>query len=168
MADPALAALARSLSKACQGLMPGTHRLVFEQGQVQLTLYIGPLDKCLRELDVAADTVLWNVSSGLQTLQAIARLCRQGTRLCSTHELNTPLAQSCGFEPIPSSGSQHPHAVWVYAPHWTPRSRLRQAAWPQARQAVVVGAGLSGSAVAYSLACRGWQVTVIDQGDAIG
>jgi tRNA 5-methylaminomethyl-2-thiouridine biosynthesis bifunctional protein len=33
---------------------------------------------------------------------------------------------------------------------------------------VVVGAGLSGSAVAYSLACRGWQVTVIDQGDAIG
>ena len=168
MADPALAELARSLSKACQGLMPGTHRLVFEQGQVQLTLCIGPLDKCLRELDVAADTVLWNATSGLQTLQAIARLCRQGTRLCSTHTLDTPMAQSCGFEPIPSSDSQPQHAVWVYAPHWTPRSRLRQAAWPQARQAVVVGAGLSGSAVAYSLACRGWQVTVIDQGDAVG
>jgi len=36
------------------------------------------------------------------------------------------------------------------------------------RQALVIGAGLSGSAVAHSLASRGWTVTVIDQADGVG
>jgi tRNA 5-methylaminomethyl-2-thiouridine biosynthesis bifunctional protein len=36
------------------------------------------------------------------------------------------------------------------------------------RQALVIGAGLSGSAVAHSLALRGWAVTVIDQAKEIG
>jgi tRNA 5-methylaminomethyl-2-thiouridine biosynthesis bifunctional protein len=38
----------------------------------------------------------------------------------------------------------------------------------KARQALVIGAGLSGSAVAHSLAARGWGVTVIDQADSVG
>ncbi|WP_396432198.1 FAD-dependent 5-carboxymethylaminomethyl-2-thiouridine(34) oxidoreductase MnmC [Limnohabitans sp.] len=36
------------------------------------------------------------------------------------------------------------------------------------RQALVIGAGLSGSAVAHSLASRGWAVTVIDQAQGVG
>ncbi|PUE41144.1 FAD-dependent 5-carboxymethylaminomethyl-2-thiouridine(34) oxidoreductase MnmC [Limnohabitans sp. Bal53] len=36
------------------------------------------------------------------------------------------------------------------------------------RQALVIGAGLSGSAVAYSLATRGWAVTVIDKAEGPG
>lgn len=36
------------------------------------------------------------------------------------------------------------------------------------RQALVIGAGLSGSAVAYSLAMRGWSVTVLDQASNAG
>ena len=36
------------------------------------------------------------------------------------------------------------------------------------RQALVIGAGLSGSAVAHSLAIRGWAVTVIDQANGVG
>ena len=39
---------------------------------------------------------------------------------------------------------------------------------PEGREALVIGAGLSGSAVAHSLARRGWSVTVIDQGAALG
>ena len=39
---------------------------------------------------------------------------------------------------------------------------------PSARHVVVLGAGLSGSAVAHSLASRGWSVTVLDQGDGVG
>lgn len=186
-ADPALAALALTLSQAGQGLMPGTHRLVFEQGQVHVTLCIGPVDKSLRELDVAADTVLWNplaapwpthpdpngavptaAASPLQSLQAIARLCRSGSRLCAVPAIDSALASSCGFALDSSSVGPASHAVWVYAPHWTPRSRLRQTPWPHARQAVVVGAGLSGSAVAHSLARRGWQVTVLDRGEGVG
>jgi tRNA 5-methylaminomethyl-2-thiouridine biosynthesis bifunctional protein len=36
------------------------------------------------------------------------------------------------------------------------------------RQALVIGAGLSGSAVAHSLAVRGWSVTVLDQAPEVG
>ena len=36
------------------------------------------------------------------------------------------------------------------------------------RQALVIGAGLSGSAVAHSLASRGWAVTVLDQAKGVG
>ena len=39
---------------------------------------------------------------------------------------------------------------------------------PHRQHALVVGAGLSGSAVAHSLASRGWSVTVIDQADWVG
>ena len=40
--------------------------------------------------------------------------------------------------------------------------------WAGPRQALVIGAGLSGSAVAHSLASRGWAVTVLDQGEGVG
>ena len=40
--------------------------------------------------------------------------------------------------------------------------------WAGPRQALVIGAGLSGSAVAHSLASRGWAVTVLDQGEDVG
>jgi tRNA 5-methylaminomethyl-2-thiouridine biosynthesis bifunctional protein len=39
---------------------------------------------------------------------------------------------------------------------------------PDTRQALVIGAGLSGSAVAHSLAVRGWSVTVLDQAPGVG
>ncbi|PUE36060.1 FAD-dependent oxidoreductase [Limnohabitans sp. Jir72] len=39
---------------------------------------------------------------------------------------------------------------------------------PQARRALVIGAGLSGSAVAHSLASRGWSVMVLDQAEGVG
>ena len=39
---------------------------------------------------------------------------------------------------------------------------------PEARQVLVIGAGLSGSAVAHSLAVRGWSVTVLDQAAGVG
>jgi tRNA 5-methylaminomethyl-2-thiouridine biosynthesis bifunctional protein len=38
----------------------------------------------------------------------------------------------------------------------------------ETRQALVIGAGLAGSAVAHSLALRGWGVTVLDQGQGVG
>ena len=39
---------------------------------------------------------------------------------------------------------------------------------PDTRKALVIGAGLSGSAVAHSLAVRGWSVTVLDQASGVG
>lgn len=39
---------------------------------------------------------------------------------------------------------------------------------PETRQALVIGAGLAGSAVGYSLAVRGWAVTVLDRAQGVG
>lgn len=181
--------LAQALGQAWRGLLPGVHRLVFEAGRVQLTLCIGPIEKMLREIDVSADSVFLDGFSpavnpqmwDLHTLKGIARLSRVGTRVaswCVKRQVRDDLTQ-CGFEVTRADGvppkSQRLQAE--FAPHWTPRSRLRQplrgaasAAEPQKPEAtaLVLGAGLSGSAVACSLARRGWAVTVLDAGSGVG
>ena len=180
-AFPALQDLAQTLGAAWRGLLPGVHRLVFEGGRVQLTLCIGPIDKMLREIDVAADSVFLDGFSpavnpqmwDLHALKGMARLSRTGTRVaswCVKRQVREDLAQ-CGFEVTRADGvppkAQRLEAV--FAPRWTPRSRPRTAAHHSpTRSALVLGAGLSGSAVACSLARRGWTVTVLDAGSGVG
>ncbi|MBP8148701.1 MAG: FAD-dependent 5-carboxymethylaminomethyl-2-thiouridine(34) oxidoreductase MnmC [Limnohabitans sp.] len=166
------------------------HRLVLDEGRVQLSLWLGPLDKTLRELDVPADSIVLTgptfgsceppatdqttppTSTRLQTLQALSRLCRQGTRLAWPGPSvgvgdgpSTAEWQQCGFTLTPT-GPDITSAQ--YAPTWTARNRLRQASAPAERRVLVVGAGLSGSAVAHSLARRGWHVTVLDRAQGVG
>ncbi len=209
---PELQPLAQALAHAWRGLLPGVHRLVFEDGRVQLTLCIGPVDKMLREIDVAADSVFLDGFSpecnpdmwSLHTLKAVARLCRPGTRVsswCVRRSVRDALGQ-CGFAVTRADGlpPKLHRLEAVFQPAWTPRSRLRKplreaapaahpslweaapaAEWalhanharPEApsrppRTALVLGAGLSGSAVACSLAQRGWAVTVLDAGSGVG
>jgi len=248
---PELQPLAEQLARAWRGLLPGVHRLVFESGRVQLTLCIGPVEKMLREIDVAVDSVFLDGFSpdvnpemwSLHTLKAVARLCRTGTRAaswCVKRSVREDLTQ-CGFVVTRADGlppKMH-RLEAVYQPAWTPRSQLRQALWPnpcgnspreaspdlyaassmlreadaelweavpaaesthtrapsraearaytshselansgavtgapggapKTRSALVLGAGLSGSAVACSLARRGWAVTVLDAGSGVG
>ena len=178
---PELAPLAQPLARAWRGLLPGLHRLVFEGGRVQLTLAIGPVDKMLRTLDVAADSVFLDGFSpdtnpdmwSLHTLKAVARLCRRGTRVaswCVQRDVREDLAR-CGFEVSRAAGlpPKSHRLEAVFAPAWTPRGALRAPAHTSpVRTALVLGAGLSGAAVACSLARRGWSVTVLDAGAAVG
>jgi tRNA 5-methylaminomethyl-2-thiouridine biosynthesis bifunctional protein len=77
--------------------------------------------------------------------------------------------QSVGFILDESTSSA------CYRPTWEVKTSLRHRAKvqivthskPQV-DAIVIGAGLAGSAVAHSLALRGWQVEVLDQADALG
>lgn len=169
--------LTAQLAPLWRGLLPGVHRLVLANGHVQLTLCVGPTDKMLRETDVAADRVWlaqWPTAgdAAQHMLKAISRLCRPGTRLhCGTAwPDDAPAALlPCGFD----IDTAHQHGTTlhaVFAPRWTSRTRQRTAKRPegQARQALVLGAGLSGSATAFSLAQRGWQVRVLDAGTAPG
>ena len=176
---PELQPLADELGRVWKGLLPGVHRLVFEGGRVQLTLCIGPVDKMLREVDVAANSVFLDGFSpdvnaemwSPHTLKAVARLCRTGTRVsswCVQRGVREHLAQ-CGFVVTRADGlpPKSHRLEAVFQPSWTPRSRLRQALHTH-RSVLVLGAGLSGSAVACSLARRGWQVTVLDAGSGVG
>ena len=182
--------LATTLSALGRGLLPGLHRLALQSAQVQLDLWIGPIETSLRELDVAADAIWldpshWAGEPAARRLQALARLCRRGTHLSLAPSWPAQRGawsaealkawRAAGFElardltPDEAQGNKPDgpsHAR--FAPAWVPRSGLRQAPTPHERHVLVLGAGLSGSAVAHSLAVRGWSVTVLDQGSALG
>ena len=173
---PELLPLAVQLCEQWHGLLPGVHRLAFEDGQVLLTLGIGDTQGLLKESSFEADSVYLGSLSpqgnpGIwdqHTLKALARCCRRGTRLASRSvapSLIDGLSQ-CGFEVVKTLGStpQFDHLQACFKPHWEPK----KAAEPNKpklhlpKRCVVIGAGLAGAACAASLARRGWLVTLLD------
>ena len=159
--DAALKPLAEQLGVQLWGLLPGFHRLVFEGGQVLLTLCMGDVEKVLRQHQFQADSIYLNSqqledANVLYIAKAIARLCKPGTLLTMPNNtaMQTALTQ-CGFV-VESAGDE---LKATYNPAWHTKSRHQPTA---PGTCVVVGAGLAGTAVASSLARRGWAVTVLD------
>lgn len=180
---PELQALARELATQWFGLLPGFHRLTLDGAQVLLTLCVGDLTALLRQQQFLADAIYldpappdsdeglaWNIWS----VKALARCCRRGSALfctSSTAGLRADLTQ-CGFElgsrptAEPTSASD---TAWhgYFNPRWTIKTTRHPTAWSApATSCAVIGAGLAGASVAAALALRGWQVQVLDQGDA--
>ncbi len=173
-AHPELHAFAEHLERQLWGLLPGLHRLVFEAGQVLLTLCIGDAKAMLRQQSFEADSVyldgfspernpdLWD----LPACKAVARCCRRGTRIATwtdAQSVRDALTQ-CGFV-VKKCGASPPKCDRLkgeFNPAWEPK-KLRSIP-PRATKGrcVVIGAGLAGAAVAASLARRGWLVTVLD------
>jgi len=165
--------LAEQLADQWFGLTPGTHRLVFEGGQVLLTLFVGDVGDGLRQQPFAADSIfldgfdparngaMWE----LQVLKGVARHCRRGTRAATwsvAGDLRRSLSQ-CGFAVEKAEGlpPKRECLVATYAPAWEPKGAPFAAA-PTPGTCAVVGSGLAGAAVAASLARRGWEVLVLD------
>jgi len=174
-AHPDLAPLAQELHRQWWGLLPGVHRLRFDEGRVLLTLYVGDTQALLRQQNLTVDSVYLDGFSprcnpeiwSLHTLKAVARCCRRGTRLATwtiARAVRDALAQ-CGFEVtrVPGVPPKRDNLQALYAPRWEPR---RAEAAPQPLPpgpCLVVGGGIAGAAVAASLVRRGWQVQVLDQ-----
>lgn len=177
---PELAPLAAELAAHWHGLLPGVHRLPLDGDRVQLTLAIGDVLPALAELSGRCDTVFLDGSDpayepgmwSLTTIQAVARLARPGARLATraeAPELRERLT-ACGFSVEgPSSQAPHRHGLRArHEPRWHGRQRARPdapAPVERAARCIVIGAGLAGASVAYSLAQRGWQVTVLDRAE---
>ena len=172
-ANPELHPLAAQLHAQWWGLTPGFHRLVFENGQVVLTLCIGDAQAMLREMAFEADSVYLDGFSpqhnpdiwSLHTLKAVARRCRRGTRVATwtiARTVRDGLAQ-CGFavQKTPGVPPKRDNLQGHYNPAWEPR-KADAAAPILPSHCIVIGAGLAGAAVAASLVRRGWQVTVLD------
>jgi len=172
-AHPELLPLAEQLQAQCWGLLPGVHRLVFENGLVLLTLCIGDTKAVLREQAFEADAVYLDGFSpaknpgmwDLHTFKAVARCCRRGTRIASwtvARSVLDGLAQ-VGFavKKTPGLPPKRDNLQGEFNPGWEPR-RARHFAPIQPATCVVIGAGLAGSSTAASLARRGWQVLVLD------
>jgi len=174
---PELADLAERLAAQWHGLLPGFHRLVFDEGRVLLTLCVGEVWPMLRaQQGFEADSLYLDGFSpdrnpqmwAPETLKALARFARPGTRL-ATWSVARALRDALvplGFrlEKAPGLPPKRDCLRGVFDPAWT----LRRPPPPEGERTAgpgtcaVVGAGLAGAAVAASLARRGWQVTVLD------
>lgn len=182
--DPTLRPLAEQLAAQFWGLLPGVHRLSFEDGQVLLTLYIGDAQAQLRQQLPTVDSVYLDGFSPARnpelwdphTLKAVARCCRRGTRLASwtiARAVRDALS-ACGFDvrKTPGVPPKRDNLQACFAPRWEPRrssdpwAQLPTLAPLDARHCLVIGGGLAGAAVAFHLARRGWQVEVLDQAEA--
>ena len=178
---PELLPLAQELAARWQGLLPGLHRLEFEEGRLQLTLAVGDAQRMLSELAGRYDSIYLDGFSparnpdmwSLHTLKAVARLAQRGARAaswCVAGEVRERLT-SCGFqvERVPGLPPKRHALRAIYDPAWQPRVREAGLNLPLPTKAtpsrcVVIGAGLAGASCAYALALRGWQVTVLERG----
>ncbi|MDM0013420.1 FAD-dependent 5-carboxymethylaminomethyl-2-thiouridine(34) oxidoreductase MnmC [Variovorax sp. J22P168] len=177
LAYPELRPLAEVLAAQWHGLLPGFHRLAFDEGRVLLTLCIGDVQAMLRAQRFEADSLFLDGFSPQRnpamwspdTLKALSRFARRGTRLATwtiARAVCDALAQN-GFALVKARGlpPKRDCLQGEFAPAWEPRRRAPEPQKVSPGRCVVIGAGLAGAAVASSLARRGWQVEVLDGAD---
>lgn len=162
-----LAPLAAELLRQWPPLTPGFHRLHFGD-RLTLTLLFGDATHLLPQLDAKLDALyldgfapsrnpeLWSAA----LIAALTRHCKAGATLATwsvAGELRRALE----------------HAGWQLArrPGFAPKremlaGQLGNAVLPAPtveRRAIVIGAGLAGSAICERLAARGWQVDLFER-----
>ncbi len=173
-----LAPLSAELLRQWPPLTPGFHRLHFDEGKVTLTLLLGDAPTLLPQLVARADAVyldgfapaknpeLW--SPALMT--AITRVCQAGATLATwsvAGELRRTLEQAgwslerrAGFAPKREMlvGRRRDTVSPTPTSESSPRSN--------GRRAIVIGAGLAGTAISERLASRGWHIELFERHDA--
>lgn len=172
--DVSVASWPTELAPLSLKLGDGFHRLLLQDGQVSLTLCVGSLQETLSELVMQADTVYLGRTTALWdkwAVKALARLCRRHTQLVRLADstASDDTLQDAGFRAMvdcPPSIDGMAQPSHVYDPRWH-LSKSRGSSMPAPVRAparcAVIGAGLAGASVAYALATRGWQVTVLDR-----
>ncbi|HCX80535.1 MAG: hypothetical protein A3E00_11955 [Curvibacter sp. RIFCSPHIGHO2_12_FULL_63_18] len=157
--------LADALGAACADLGPGQHRILLAQGQLSLTLCVGDAAALLAEQQFLAHT-LWgcgaNIAWDKWSIKALARCSQRGARLVldnAAPETHAWLAEA-GYVDVRPDG----HGLQGrFEPRWSLGARDQSPPTIAPQRCTVLGAGISGASVAYALARRGWQVTVLDQ-----
>ena len=176
LSDPVIGELAQALANAWPTLVPGTHRLEFEDGRVVLTLVLADAVESLPTLRLRANAFyldgfapaknpeLWTPA----IFKALARLADEGATFAtysSAGDIKRALTQ-CGFEYRKVDGFGWKRAMLVG--HFAPRWRVRRHEPPaplalEERHAIVIGAGLAGCAAIERLAARGWRITSLER-----
>ncbi|MGI4858349.1 MAG: tRNA (5-methylaminomethyl-2-thiouridine)(34)-methyltransferase MnmD, partial [Janthinobacterium lividum] len=172
-----LAEMVETLCRAWPPATAGLHRLEFEGGRVVLTLGLGDAPALATKLRLRADAFFLDGFSPSKNPRmwdpvffgALARLADERSTIStytSAGEVRRNLiAAGFAMRRAPAYGSKREMLVGHFAPRW----RVRRHPPPRAavaarREAIVIGAGMAGCAIAERLAARGWQVNLIDQG----
>lgn len=160
--------LAARLRASWPMLVPGFHRLHFDEGRVTLTLLFGDAHMMLPDLHAQADAIfldgfapgknpdMWSPA----VFQALAELAHAETRIATwsvSSWVRTGLAEA-GFltDKQPGFGGKREVLAGKAITTSTARATARD------RRALVIGAGLAGTAVAERLAARDWLVQILD------
>jgi tRNA 5-methylaminomethyl-2-thiouridine biosynthesis bifunctional protein len=172
------AALSASLRTTWPLLVPGMHRLHFDDGHVTLTLAFADIAIALRQLCVSADAFyldgfmpernpdMWST----QNLKALGRLAKPGATLATwsvARSVRDALA-AAGFavHRRPGFGGKRDMLVGHHAPRWPRFAEHAVAPAYPGKRAIIVGAGLAGAAVASRLALRGWSIDLVERAHA--
>ncbi|HUL64851.1 MAG TPA: bifunctional tRNA (5-methylaminomethyl-2-thiouridine)(34)-methyltransferase MnmD/FAD-dependent 5-carboxymethylaminomethyl-2-thiouridine(34) oxidoreductase MnmC [Burkholderiaceae bacterium] len=175
-APPEVASLARELAATWPPALPGPHRREFEDGAVTLTLALGDAEHLLPQLVAGGDAffldgfahernpAMWSPA----VMKSLTRLAREDATVatwCTARAAREALA-AAGFDVTLAAGFGHRrHMLRAgFAPRWRMRRHEPPAAFSGVRDAIVIGAGLAGASAAWSLARRGWRVTVVERG----
>ena len=178
---PELAPWSGQLLEQYRAIHPGFQRLVLDGGRVVLTLLIGDALQMLPQLDARID--VWFLDGFAPDknpqmwtpplFQELARLSAPGASLATFTSKGTVRRDliEAGFamRRAPGYGKKweilcgrfEGHAPAAEKPWFARPPR------PEARAALVIGAGLAGCATAASLAARGWQVTLLERHEAV-
>ena len=167
--------LATALLQAWPPPTRNLHLLDFDAGRVQLILAVGEPGAVLSRLRLEADAIdlegLVSASGTgtpartLQAVKAVARLAAPGATLASAENppgLQAALA-TAGFVARAAPG-QAARPIAITTADWRPRHAPRRPPplAVQTHEAVVVGAGLAGAAMAQALRRQGLGVTVFE------
>ncbi|WP_396587004.1 bifunctional tRNA (5-methylaminomethyl-2-thiouridine)(34)-methyltransferase MnmD/FAD-dependent 5-carboxymethylaminomethyl-2-thiouridine(34) oxidoreductase MnmC [Bermanella sp. R86510] len=185
---PELEEQATALLEQYPKLTPGWHQLTMpiqeDSGQVILHLYLGDIHEWLPEIEASVDAWFLDGFSPAKNpdmwqpalFTQMARLSNNRTTVATftAASMVTRGLQGAGFEIskakgfgkkremlkaryLKTTGPTQPNYIvkdsWLCVPH----------NYSTTRQAVVVGAGIAGCSTAYSLAKRGYHVTIIEQ-----
>ncbi|WP_153786973.1 bifunctional tRNA (5-methylaminomethyl-2-thiouridine)(34)-methyltransferase MnmD/FAD-dependent 5-carboxymethylaminomethyl-2-thiouridine(34) oxidoreductase MnmC [Pseudomonas sp. EMN2] len=177
---PQFAAFTGPLLEQYVAIHPGFQQFSLDGGRVTLTLMIGDALEQLPQLDARIDA--WFLDGFApaknpdmwtpELFAQLARLSHAGTTLgtfTTTGWVRRSLVEA-GFtmKKVPGLGKKWEvmHGHFSGEPAAPPAPwYARPAALPGPREALVIGAGLAGSATAASLAARGWQVSVLERHD---
>ncbi|HKW80543.1 MAG TPA: tRNA (5-methylaminomethyl-2-thiouridine)(34)-methyltransferase MnmD, partial [Casimicrobiaceae bacterium] len=172
---PEFVELSAALRAAWPPLLPGTHRLHFDDERVTVTLAFDDAQDAVPGLELVADAfyldgfaparnpAMWTP----RLMKALARLAAPGATLATYTAAGAvrDALSDAGFAVEKRRGFERKRDMLVarYAPRWVPRRAQRSAPhWPE-RRAIVIGAGLAGAAVASRLAARGWRIDLIER-----
>jgi tRNA 5-methylaminomethyl-2-thiouridine biosynthesis bifunctional protein len=180
---PELARYSQALLQQYSHLTAGSHRFVFDEGRVTLTLLVGDVLERFPHWEAQVDAwfldgfapsknpEMWQP----QLFQQMARLSAPGATFATFTSAGAVRhgLEEAGFlvEKVPGHGHKREmsrgHLLSAPAPVWQAPWLGRPKQHYQEKNAIVVGGGLAGAATAASLAGRGWQVTLLERHTAL-
>ncbi|RFP13997.1 FAD-dependent oxidoreductase [Duganella sp. BJB488] len=139
--------------------VPGFHRILLDDGRVTLDLLVGALDAVLPQIAARVDAFHVDASFPASQARGLAKLAVLGAtlRARAPDEALAWALTAAGFVCKAIEGTQDIGAVY--------QSRRPQPAPPPepVRRAIVIGAGVAGSAASHRLCASGWDVTLIER-----